>query len=257
MDNKACKEKLEKLSMLVMETGEALLECGGEIYRVDETIAIMAKAYGANARVYTLSNGLFFTLTCGEAMSTYVMEVPIAEMNLGRVAQINNLSRAIQKGEYTIEQAHAKLKEIKQEKAFDKKTRIFFAGVAGATFSYLFGGRTYDLLAAYIASSLLYIFALFASSKKFPKYLRIVVGSSLATFISQALFYLGLGNNLNYIIIGAIITMVPGATLTIAVREYIYEDYLSGTIHLVDALLTSISMAVGVITMFEITRMLF
>ena len=25
-------------------------------------------------------------------MSTYVMEVPIAEMNLGRVAQINNLS---------------------------------------------------------------------------------------------------------------------------------------------------------------------
>ena len=34
MDNKACKEKLEKLSMLVMETGEALLECGGEIYRL-------------------------------------------------------------------------------------------------------------------------------------------------------------------------------------------------------------------------------
>ena len=60
----------------------------------------------------------------------------------------------------------------KAGESFDKKTLYLFAGVAGATFSYLFGGRTYDLLAAYIASSLLYI-CLVCSSKKFPKYLWI------------------------------------------------------------------------------------
>ncbi len=75
--------------------------------------------------------------------------------------------------------------------------------------------------------------------------------------VSQLLFSLGLGNNLNYIIIGAIITMVPGVTLTISIREFIFEDYLSGTIHLVDALLVSVGMAVGVITMLQISNLFF
>ncbi len=257
MENISCKDKIEKLSMLIMEAGEVMLESGGEIARVEETMKIIAKAYGTSANVYTLSNGLFLTLDCEGTVSSYVKEVPISAMNLGRVVEINNLSRQVSEGKYTIDEAFSKLNEIKKLPPFDTRTRIFFAGLAGGSFSYLFGGGFYEFIAAFIASTILYIFTLFATRRKFPKFLRIVVGSGLATFISQLLFSLGLANNLDHIIIGAIITMVPGVTLTISIREFIFEDYLSGSIHLVDALLTSMCIAVGVITMLEINRIVF
>ena len=257
MENLSCKLKLENLSKLIMEAGKIMLESGGEVSRVEETMKIMARSYGASANIYILTNGLFLTLDCEGMISSYVMEIPIAAMNLGRVVKVNNLSREIQEGKYTIEEAFVKLKEIKDLPLYDKRIRIFFAGMAGCSFSYLFGGRSYDLVAAFIASSLLFMYSLFASSKRFPKYLQIVIGSGFGTLISQILFSLGLGVSLNHIIIGAIITMVPGVTLTISIREFIFEDYLSGTIHLVDALLTSMCMAVGVITMFEINGLIF
>ena len=50
----------------------------------------------------------------------------------------------------------------------------------------------------------------------------------------------------NHIVIGSIIPLVPGVSLTTSVREFFNGDYVSGTIHLVDALLTAICIALGV-----------
>jgi uncharacterized membrane protein YjjP (DUF1212 family) len=46
--------------------------------------------------------------------------------------------------------------------------------------------------------------------------------------------------------IGAIICLVPGVAFTTSVRDFFNGDYLSGTIHMVDALLVATSIAVGV-----------
>ena len=57
---------------------------------------------------------------------------------------------------------------------------------------------------------------------------------------------MGVGNSLqDKIIIGAIMPLVPGITFTTAIRVIYYSDYLSGTIHLLDALITAVCIAVG------------
>lgn len=40
--------------------------------------------------------------------------------------------------------------------------------------------------------------------------------------------------------------MVPGIALTTSIRDLFNGDFLSGAIHLLDALLTAVSIAVGV-----------
>ena len=47
------------------------------------------------------------------------------------------------------------------------------------------------------------------------------------------------------VIIGAIMPLVPGIAFTTSIRDFYNGDYLSGTIHLIDALLTAICIAVG------------
>ena len=50
--------------------------------------------------------------------------------------------------------------------------------------------------------------------------------------------------------------LVPCISLTTSIRDLFYGDYLSGAIHLLDALLTAICIAVGVGTVMSLFRML-
>ncbi|MEG2653004.1 MAG: threonine/serine exporter family protein, partial [Ruthenibacterium sp.] len=52
--------------------------------------------------------------------------------------------------------------------------------------------------------------------------------------------------NMDKIIIGGIIPLVPGMALTTAIRDFAGGDYLSGTIRLIDALLVASAIAIGV-----------
>ena len=51
---------------------------------------------------------------------------------------------------------------------------------------------------------------------------------------------------LDKIIIGGLIILVPGVPFTSSIRDFFNGDYLSGTIRLIDALLVSLCMAIGV-----------
>jgi uncharacterized membrane protein YjjP (DUF1212 family) len=48
------------------------------------------------------------------------------------------------------------------------------------------------------------------------------------------------------VVIGSIMPIVPGIALTTSIRDIHNGDYLSGAIHLLDALLTALCIAVGV-----------
>ena len=56
----------------------------------------------------------------------------------------------------------------------------------------------------------------------------------------------GLGNNIDKVIIGSIIRLVPGVALTTSIRDFFNGDYLSGTIRMIDAVLVGGCIAVGV-----------
>lgn len=57
------------------------------------------------------------------------------------------------------------------------------------------------------------------------------------------------------VVIGDIMPLVPGIALTTSIRDFFNGDYLSGAIHMIDAILTAFSIAVGVgavITLYQL-----
>jgi uncharacterized membrane protein YjjP (DUF1212 family) len=249
----------EKILKLVMRVGEILLCNGAEIFRVEETIKIIAKAYDTgDVDVYVLSNGIFLTLNIGEnSFSTQIKSISLNTVHLGRVAAVNNLSRNIVAGKYTIENAIKELDKIAVLSFAPDYLRVICAGIGSASFGYLLGGTAYDSGVAFVSGMLLYMFIIFADKRKLPKVLKSVVGSGGVTLVSSILFYLGFGDSLDHIIIGSIICMVPGVALTTSVRDFFNGDYLSGTIHLVDTLIVAASISVGVSVVLKVWNMLF
>ena len=82
---------------LAISVGEALLKNGGEVYRVQETVSRILESYGIeDYHVFVITNGIFATVyEQREDAGSMVRYVPIGEVNLKRVAEINQLSREI------------------------------------------------------------------------------------------------------------------------------------------------------------------
>ena len=77
---------------LVMDTGKLLLENGGEVFRVQQTMQIMASSLGIeDFNTYVVTNGIFASANdCNE-----VRHIPSVSIHLARVEALNELSREL------------------------------------------------------------------------------------------------------------------------------------------------------------------
>lgn len=239
---------------LAVKAGEILLKNGAEIFRVQDTMTIIANTYNVHDfNVYVISNGIFASINEDkENHYTEVKHIPLSPVHLGRVAAVNSLSREIAEGKYTVDEAILELKKIETIPYSKNFSQILSSGIGSACFCYIFGGTFYDSIISFISGILLYVFITSVSKIKMSKIMINILGSSLVTLCGILLLRLGFGNNLDKVIIGSIIPLVPGVPLTTSIRDFLNGDYLSGTIRLIDALLIAFCIALGVGIVFKV-----
>ncbi len=233
---------------LSLRAGQLLLENGAELFRVEDTIRRINRAYGIrSARDFVLSNGIF--LTAGSDEEGYyarVQHIPLSSSHLDRVAAVNQLSREISDGKHTVPEANAILEEIRQMPEKNRWLQILSSAVGSGAFCILFSGTFRDMLAAFLAGGILYLLLMFPLHRPMSKIvLNILCGMAVAG-CSVFFWKMGLGENLSAIIGGSIIPLVPGLAFTIGIRDLSNGDYIAGSVRVLDALLTIFSIALGV-----------
>lgn len=269
-------EQSRRALELVTRIGEVLLKNGGEIFRVQQTMQLVAKAYGIPGfQVYVLANGLFVSMqeegrtitrpvgsgdAAGQAhlfgqehlasqarLASQVRYVPLSSVHLGRVAAVNNLSREIVAQKYTVEEASRKIEQIDKLPFTSNAVQTLMSGLGAGAFCILFGGSLLDSAAAFLSGLVLWIFVLFLTARGANKIMVNILASALVTAMGVLFFHLfSFGDSMDMIVIGSIVPLLPGVPLTNSIRDYLNGDYLSGTIRMIDAVLVACCIALGV-----------
>lgn len=99
---------------------------------------------------------------------------------------------------------------------------------------------------AFLAGFLLYAFILKIGAAHFSKITSNICGGILATAICVLCYAAGVGRNLDCMIIGGVIPLIPGIPFTNGIRDIANGDYISGSVRLLDALLSFLGIAIGV-----------
>lgn len=244
MDKQDKREALDVASL----AGDILLASGAEIFRVEETIFRIAQAYGVeSSNAFVLSSGIF--LTAGsetEKDFASVRHIPLSAARLDRVTAVNQLSREIVKGQHTPAQARERLLEIQNMPPKPKLHQILASGIGSGCFCFLFGGDPVDSLVAFAAGLVLYLYLLLLVRGRLSKIATNISGGALVTLFSILLFQCGIGHHLGEMIIGSIIPLVPGVAFTTAIRDIADQDYIAGAVRMLDALLVTFCIAMGV-----------
>lgn len=242
------KENEETVMELALQAGHILLENGAEIFRVEETMDRICRYYGVESEsTFVLSNGIFMTGgNDHEKFFAKVQHIPVSGSHLDKVAAVNQLSREIEHGMYTASQAMEELERIRQMPGKRKRTLILASGIASGAFCYLFGGNLGDSLAAFLVGLVLYVYILFVSTPHLSKIVGNISGGTLVTLLCGLLYAATIGQHLNFMIIGSIMPLVPGVAFTNAIRDMADGDYISGSVRMLDALLSFLCIAIGV-----------
>ena len=190
-----------------------------------------------------------------EDACSMIRHVPLGSTHLGRIAALNQLSREICSHECSLRDAWVRLEECKSIPKNKNWVEIFFCGVGSAGFCYLFGGTALDSFVAFFIGLVLQIFLIASDRHLESKFITNILGSGIVTFLSLIVLSAGIPILQDKVVIGDIMPLVPGIALTTSIRDFFNGDYLSGAIHMIDAILTAFSIAVGVgavITLYQL-----
>ena len=228
--------------------GHIMLENGAEIARVEEVMQRIATKYGAGkSNFFVLSNGIF---TTGKGYAN-VEFIPFHGTQLDKVVEVNQLSRDVEQGKYSLEQAKARLLQIRNLKPHPAWEQVVGSALGSAGFCAIFGGSAIDCLISLLCGIILWLFVLYVTAPLFSKVTANILGGALVTAICIAFYHTGICH-LGNIIIGAIIPLIPGVSFTNGIRDVANEDYIAGATRLMDALMSFLCIALGVSLSFLI-----
>nr|WP_206207732.1 threonine/serine exporter family protein [Virgibacillus profundi] len=238
---------IAKVSMLA---GKIMLKSGAETYRVEDTMNRIAVAYGLkNVQSYATPTGINFSSDI--ATDTHFNRISNRSNDLHKIAEVNSVSRQITAGELELKDALKKLRDIENAKLnFPGWMQIIAAALVSGSFAMMFGGTWPDFIPSFIAGGLGYAAMLGFERLVEIRFMAEFFGSFIIGVTAFIFIYNGVGNELDRIIIGAVMPLVPGLHITNAVRDLMSGHLVAGISKGVEATLTAFAIGAGVAVIF-------
>lgn len=242
------KSRTYEIMEVCLLAGKIMLQSGGETYRVEDTMMRIAAAFGIeNTHSYVTPTGIFFSAEGEEPSKTKLIRIMTRSTDLKKVALVNSISRKITSGDVSLKEAYSLLKELEERNVtFPFMVQVAAASIASGCFMIMFMGEWIDFIPSMITGGLGYFgflyFHRFIPIKFFSEFLAsFIIGLLAVIFVST-----GIGQQLDKIIIGSVMTLVPGLLLTNAVRDLMAGHLVSGLSKGAEALLTAFAIGSGI-----------
>lgn len=242
MNQRECEDFLEA----ILHIGRLMLQFGAEVWRVEDTLLRICKAYKIpKVEVYALTTLIIITVRTEERIaSTQSVKVGLISNNLGALEALNGLSRHICSSTPEV----GEIKRMTSEAINSKKTGYYnsigYILAAGA-FTVFFGGNCIDgIVAGVIGLIIFFIEKVFKVSdvhKLIYTLIMSIITGALAIFSVR----LGIGTNLDKIIIGTVMLFIPALALVNGTKDMFYRDIMTGLFRVIEAVLVATAIASG------------
>lgn len=242
------KKKAKRLLSMAILAGKIMLENGAETYRVEDTISRIcnSRSFITYSEPFVIPTGILLSIGFEDDMMTYIQRTKSKTIDLNKIDKVNEFSRNFVNSDMTVEEGFEYLKEIDGIKAYPHFVNILFGGVAGGFFSLLFGGTIKDFIAAFIISMIVVKTTNILSKINIIYFINNFIAAAIGTFFAIVSVKLGIGTDMDKIIIGIIMPLVPGVAITNAARDSMLGDFLAGMSRGLEAVIVALSIAFGV-----------
>ncbi len=241
---------MEKVLACVMDIGEQMLVCGAEVHRVEDSVQRICGALGlARANVFIITSSMIVTVQNKEGDSfTQTRRIQNIGTDIEKLHQLNQLSRDICEQKLSVAEIQERLANIQSQKKYAYWAEVLaYAAIAGS-FTLFFGGNLVQAGLSFLIGAGMRYVVLLAEHLKLNRIFSKFLCSVFVTAMAYLCVGLGAVSSVDKIIIGNIMTLIPGIGLTHALRDLFIGDSISGLLRIIEAVLIALAIAAGYFT---------
>lgn len=223
MDQSLNKNSIEKELEVTLLAGRLLMESGAEIYRIEETMFHIARAFGlAKFEVFVISRGIFASALNQNGFSeAKVNTTKETFVNLRKLEEINRLSRRLSaEKNMSADDLIEDLNAIDNKNDYAALPRLFAYFLGAGSFAFALGSSWQDSLVSAVTGLLIGVSLNFVHRFIKTDLILTIIGSIVATLSVNLMHLVGIGEYRGLIILGALMVLVPGAFFVNSIREF-------------------------------------
>ncbi|MGL4848755.1 MAG: threonine/serine ThrE exporter family protein [Clostridium sp.] len=239
--------EIKDILTFALDIGENMLKCNAEINRVEDTIIRICKSYGEyTVDIFAIKSLIIATIRDKEGNSfSENRRVYRSDFNLEKLEELNSLSRYICQTKPNKKEIKEKLENFKIYDLSESRKNLIGGILGGIGFCIYFGGGFRDAIAVGIIG-IIYFYINKYGSKFIANQ---IVSTTIMSFIIGCLAIvsvkIGIGVNVDKIIIGGVMLVIPGMAMVTGFRDMLSGDILAGTFRLVETMLITLGITSG------------
>ena len=236
-----------KFIKLVIDLSEHIYSCGGEVNWIEETVQRICGKYGAKKTdVFCITSVIIVTTIWDDGeIITQTRRTAQGSRNFRKLEKLNALSREICNSVMSPEEIEKKLNEIINKRFMSKKIACIGSILAAGGFAVFFGGDILDAVAASVCGALIFLIEYFVYRSRMNKVVYHIVCSFIVGVAAVLMVKVGLGNNVDKVMIGCIMLLIPGINLTAAIEDILLGDTATGALKTYESALLAGAIALG------------
>lgn len=237
----------EELCETAVIIGKKIIQYGGELYRAEESITRICAAYGhSTAEVFAIPSYITASVyRDGDSQITRIISVPEEETNLDRVGEYNALCRRMCCDRLPYDTVLGEIERIENRPVYGSGVQLAGYLAVGFSFAVFFGGDDLSAVFAAAAAGIIFFMTKLTDRIRGGVFFRNTLCSAAAALFALTLYHAGIDYSYDKTITGAIMTMVPGVSITNCMRNFISGDLLSGLYTMAEAFTSAVGLAVG------------
>ncbi|MGL5381021.1 threonine/serine exporter family protein [Clostridium sp.] len=237
---------IDKILHVATYAGRIMLESGGETYRVEETINRICKVYGVeDSDSFATPTVIIVSVSKDGQTYSLVRRISNRSVDLHKIHLVNDISRGVQGNNISINKLEGMLKEIDHGKRYSLNTTLLFSALGAFGFVFLFQGSLKDAISAFFIGLIIKYITIKGESIEINQFFINSISAGALALLAIISIKLGLADNMDKVIIGSIMLLVPGLAITNAIRDTVAGDLVSGLTRGAEAFLIAIAVAIG------------
>ena len=227
--------------------GEIMLKNGAETSIVEETIEKVLRTENMkHIEAVAMTTSIIATMSDPKIIPiTVVRRIRERENNLGRVHLVDKLVEKFLKKEIILEDMFKELKSIVKYTEYKDWLVSICLMLIPPLFVLMLGGKWIDTLTAILCGAILVLISKTGKKMKANAFM-INIFSGIIISIVSVIGNKIIGTNIDLVIIGTIMPLVPGVAITNAAMDTLNGDYMSGIAKILEAFVKATSTAIGV-----------
>ena len=238
----------DELLFVMTSFGKLLLENGAETYRIEDSTKRIALAYGVKAvDVYAASTSIMITIITAKDQSlSRVKRISNRVTNLDKIECLNRLCRNICETTPNFIMVNQSLRAISLRPNYHYLVQVIGYAATASIFTLFFGGSPIEALCALLIGGTIKVISYHLNTLKTNPLFITIICSNAISILTLIFYHLEIIPQIDHIIIGAIMPLVPGVALTNSIRDLMAGDFVAGQAKLTEAILIATCIAIGI-----------